>query len=728
MGQSSSRQSPPSADQRSPQRRRRRTRPASTVFSASTSNNQSQHNASATPSLPRRRSVHIPNLSSHPWPERQQTRSRSPSRLSRFASLRQARSHNRSTGTQAPSIGDNSASAPRSGFPRRVFSRLRRDADEPRPPRHTPRAVPRDSLEMEQTRRNGNRLSQTAPILPFPDLNPPQPPLTDFLGQPLDRQRPLTSRSNRIASLTPARDFGSRFTASIRRRRHRPNRDEDHNQMLQRLLSVAAAATAATLMGSDPEAAIQDLRRAAAAVDNATDNSTSFYNFLSALRGGQAAANLRRTAEQANNQTPNNAQSNSLDFFRMFRLDPGDNSSPPEVGTIPEEQQTESDGEGRTVSILIVGIRSLNGETETQTDQTDAMPSFIDALANHNTTINLGLQDQPSRPRGGPNLGALNRGRRASMGTFFPSRSFIRPGRASGMNRPLSEVGSSATRSEVPEFLPDGLATAPTEVPEPSSTARTSTIENQSGEGRSDEPIGENNESSASSPRIAPRSRFLENVASRNSWRNSLGSLPSFASRGRTGTGISRDNANTESVRASGSDFEMFDRPDAPQPIARPNSGEHLRFGSGSSRRNGIVEPDHSDAHGNRSWIIYVLGGNYPENHPILTTPSLFTDNPTYEDMLLLSQLLGPARPPVAQQNDVDAAGGLLTIQNTASGKRVARDMQQDEQGDAISTLPLEPGQSCQVCLEEYTVTQVVRRLKTCGHMFHRICVDHVSH
>lgn len=33
-----------------------------------------------------------------------------------------------------------------------------------------------------------------------------------------------------------------------------------------------------------------------------------------------------------------------------------------------------------------------------------------------------------------------------------------------------------------------------------------------------------------------------------------------------------------------------------------------------------------SNMEGTRSWIIYVLGGSYPENHPILTTPSLFTD------------------------------------------------------------------------------------------------------
>ena len=58
-----------------------------------------------------------------------------------------------------------------------------------------------------------------------------------------------------------------------------------------------------------------------------------------------------------------------------------------------------------------------------------------------------------------------------------------------------------------------------------------------------------------------------------------------------------------------------------------------------------------------------MLGGSYPENHPILTTPSLFTENPTYEDMVLLSALLGPAKPPVASATDVETAGGLYQIE-----------------------------------------------------------------
>ena len=73
----------------------------------------------------------------------------------------------------------------------------------------------------------------------------------------------------------------------------------------------------------------------------------------------------------------------------------------------------------------------------------------------------------------------------------------------------------------------------------------------------------------------------------------------------------------------------------------RLSDGELARdrdLGPGSSRRHGIVgdgEVDPSSTsslagtnppEGTRTWIVYVLGGSYPEDHPILTTPSLFTD------------------------------------------------------------------------------------------------------
>lgn len=149
------------------------------------------------------------------------------------------------------------------------------------------------------------------------------------------------------------------------------------------------------------------------------------------------------------------------------------------------------------------------------------------------------------------------------------------------------------------------------------------------------------------------------------------------------------------------------------------SESDFTRFGSGASRRNGVVEPDHNPGEGSRSWIIYVLGGSYPENHPILTTPSLFTDSPTYEDMLLLSTLLGPAKPPVASEEDVAAAPGLFTIREL-SGTLVAQAID----GEIVN---LAADARCLVCLCDFEVDEETRRLVNCEHLFHRVCIDQVS-
>lgn len=166
------------------------------------------------------------------------------------------------------------------------------------------------------------------------------------------------------------------------------------------------------------------------------------------------------------------------------------------------------------------------------------------------------------------------------------------------------------------------------------------------------------------------------------------------------------------------------------------SDGDFTGFGSGSSRRNGLhLEPDEAPAPStsgaanatevNRSWIIYVLGGSYPENHPILTTPSLFTDSPTYEDMLLLSSLLGPAKPPVAAAEDVASAPGLFRIATAGGEHGGGRIEAHAVHGDG--RLSVHMGERCLVCLCDYQTGEEARRLVGCGHLFHRECIDQVS-
>lgn len=152
----------------------------------------------------------------------------------------------------------------------------------------------------------------------------------------------------------------------------------------------------------------------------------------------------------------------------------------------------------------------------------------------------------------------------------------------------------------------------------------------------------------------------------------------------------------------------------------RLSESDFTRYGAGAPRRRGVVEPDNNPGEGSRSWIIYVLGGSYPENHPILTTPSLFTDSPTYEDMMLLSSILGPAKAPVASEGDVAAAAGVFRIVRTAAGL-VAEEV---EGGDSAA---LASDARCLICLCDFEADEEARKLVKCEHMFHKLCIDQVS-
>ena len=125
-----------------------------------------------------------------------------------------------------------------------------------------------------------------------------------------------------------------------------------------------------------------------------------------------------------------------------------------------------------------------------------------------------------------------------------------------------------------------------------------------------------------------------------------------------------------------------------------------------------------------------MLGGSYPENHPILTTPSLFTDNPTYEDMMLLSALLGPAKAPVATEEDVESAGGIYTVtavQPATGDSAKTADLVAVAVENVEERVAIDPGQRCLVCLCEFEVDEVTRKLVKCEHLYHRECIDQVS-
>jgi hypothetical protein len=57
------------------------------------------------------------------------------------------------------------------------------------------------------------------------------------------------------------------------------------------------------------------------------------------------------------------------------------------------------------------------------------------------------------------------------------------------------------------------------------------------------------------------------------------------------------------------------------------------------------------------NYVIWVVGGNYPAGHPILTIPHLFTGELSHDDLWALSEALGQHKPPVATKDDIAKAG-----------------------------------------------------------------------
>jgi len=568
---------------------------------------------------------------------------------------------------------------------------------------------------------------------------------------------PRSSGSNRLPNLrfNALRPDGPfrHITSGFRRRRsppptaRRPTGTEDQATMLSRLLSVAAAATAATLMG-DNHHALSEARGLTGGTGigdvggNGEDG--SFDGFLRALQNGRIASALRQGGDGPDDGE--GGQSGPLNFFRMFRFGtPGANG-----GSDNQEAQGSGDaasgGENRMVPIIIVGIRSISPNSNSGSGGgVDELPPFIDALGHFPSPLPahaLGAHGQDSidsilRP---PQNGtSFRHRRRASMG------------------------GLGMGRSRINDRYDDQR-------------------DHRSPDRRRDRPWSVASSSSAAEPRPPPAtpaspSPDLSRISSRNTTPSHsrpasyvANSIRDFASDSHRNSALHRATASplashteeTGSLRSSRSSDNLLSQPHESENYRghrRSDTAPNIhypRFASGHPRRNGVVEPDNmpslsrtstgnatdgnSNANGedrgsdSRSWIIYVLGGSYPENHPILTTPSLFTENPTYEDMMLLSTLLGPAKAPVATDDDVQSAGGVYELvvapptEQDSTPDRLMAVVTAETKGDSDpDSVYLEVGHRCLVCLCDFEVKETARRLAKCGHLFHKECIDHVS-
>lgn len=114
---------------------------------------------------------------------------------------------------------------------------------------------------------------------------------------------------------------------------------------------------------------------------------------------------------------------------------------------------------------------------------------------------------------------------------------------------------------------------------------------------------------------------------------------------------------------------------------------------------NPVNETTSSAGHGGGGqWVVYVMN-----NSPTVSSSSsssMLDENPTYEDLLWLSSMMGPVRPCTTTQAAVDAAIPVLDYSEQFKKEEL-----------------------CLVCLDEFQLKQPIRVLK-CHHVFHRDCVD----
>lgn len=113
------------------------------------------------------------------------------------------------------------------------------------------------------------------------------------------------------------------------------------------------------------------------------------------------------------------------------------------------------------------------------------------------------------------------------------------------------------------------------------------------------------------------------------------------------------------------------------------------------------------------TYLVFVVGGYYPRSHPVLSIPNLMSGGPlTDEEMALVSELLGPGKPPTASKEDIENSG-LEVIPASDIAKLGA-------EGKVLENCV----ERCLVCLGDYEEEEECRVLK-CRHAFHKDCVDH---
>ncbi|KAH8691249.1 hypothetical protein BGW36DRAFT_304662 [Talaromyces proteolyticus] len=552
--------------------------------------------------------------------------------------------------------------------------------------------------ESEEARVPPQRPSRSSIPDDFDQLLPPITPMDttmgfneatemDSLEPSMEASPPISPRSRMNHGPGPVR----RLPGILRTRPPRLQRPQDQTS-LSRVLQLAAAAIAAQLSGS----AVPTLPNIQSLGNDGLD--ASLENLISSLQ--QATSNQGSPSGASGSQTPSsdgNVTPTPVNFLRVFRFANSENQGRSNGETrenmtprVPDQMDIDDSGEetneGRTVTLVVVGVRSVPTNGPVGGNQQNNSGMGLDAL--------LGLPLMPSNamPRDRASTGSLFRNADGSPRLPPPrpvngaTNSFL-PGLDNQARTSLSN--SSQRRADMnpadgsTSVLPTSLSESPPGPNPPPSTPAEPTLSTVSSENST--PSRRPSSASAMFPNILPQ---VHEESSEQ---------PAVESETAANTAAP---AGARQRRRSDSEF-----------------ARHRHLGLGAARRNGVVEPDQPSPSIGRTWVIYVVGTNLSENHPAFATPSLFTENPTYEDMILLSSLLGPAKPPVATEADVTSAGGLFRLVEYA-GALVAESLEGEERIGISET------ERCLICLSEYEAADEVRQLSKCKHIYHKECID----
>lgn len=396
---------------------------------------------------------------------------------------------------------------------------------------------------------------------------------------------------------------GRRMPSMLRGRSSRLIR-RDNDGPLPRILHLAATAIAAQLSGTSEQPA-PDIQAI-----GPDDLDGSLNNLFRTLQNATSLTGEPRTTDGSQDSTRPLGTLPPLNFLRVFRfvsqtsttIASNAASNAERMGgrtradnQFATDENASVDLEGRTVTLVVVGVRSVPSENIGHED-TAAGDANLDSL----------LHFSPLAPSNALRHGAGGLLRHANGRSRFPHR---RRASIGGLNTFPANYDSQRHQRTISPNRQGSMNTFPN-----SGSSNPPTL--------SESPPG---------PHPPPSTPADPGLSAYSSAATTPSRRPSSASAIQQPPTPNQDLAAQHLREAGLSDPD--DQATRVQHRRRSDSefARHRDLGAGAARRNGVVEPDEVDssdspAPGSRSWLIYVVGTNLSEDHPALTTPSLFTD------------------------------------------------------------------------------------------------------